>query len=76
MLYMGVIKEFARLIKSDLYILPSSIHELILLPFDDTKDKEALKRMVMEINGTQVAADEVLSDNVYIYSLKTDAIML
>jgi len=76
MIYKDVIKEFAQLIKSDIYILPSSIHEIILIPLEGSEDKERFKRMVIDINSSQVPADEVLSDSVYMYSLEKDAIVL
>ena len=76
MLYKDVIKDFANLINSDLYILPSSIHELILIPMENTIEKERFSQMVTEINTSQVPIEEVLSDHVYIYSLKTDTITM
>lgn len=76
LLYKDVIREFAEQIKSDLYILPSSIHEIILVPRSGLEDKEFFNRMVMDINCTQVPAEEVLSDNVYMYSLEKNAVFL
>lgn len=76
MLYKDVIKDFANLIKSDLYILPSSIHELILMPMENTTEKERFSQMVMEINSSQVPVEEILSDHVYIYSRETDTITM
>ncbi len=76
LIYKDVIKEFAQLIKSDLYILPSSIHEIILIPRDGTEDKDRFQRMVVEINSSQVPIEEVLSDKVYMYSLEKDAIIM
>jgi hypothetical protein len=75
-MYKDVIRDFARDIKSDIYILPSSIHEIILIPMESTDDKEHLQRMVVEINASQVPPEEVLSDRVYTYSLAQDAITL
>jgi hypothetical protein len=48
--------------------LPSSIHELILVPTIDHKSSKEYSDMVQEINATQVAFEEVLSDRVYYYS--------
>ncbi|NLZ82920.1 MAG: hypothetical protein GX915_04565 [Clostridiales bacterium] len=76
MLYDGLIGEFANKIQSDLYILPSSIHELILIPTQNNKNRNSLVEMVVEVNLTQVAPEEVLSDNVYYYSRKRNAIIL
>lgn len=67
MLYPDVIKAFAEKIDCDLYILPSSIHEVILVPALKKNSKEKLLEIVTEINATQVESSEVLADSVYIY---------
>ena len=54
----------------DFYVLPSSVHELILIPDTDDRTAEELKEIVMETNRTQVAPEEVLSDSVYYYCRK------
>lgn len=53
----------------DLYILPCSVHELILL-FADKKDikPDDLTEMVREVNKTQLRMDEVLSDHAYYWN--------
>ena len=56
------------LFRSNLYIIPSSIHEVILLPDSGKEpDATALKEMIREVNSTQVAPEEILSDNLYYY---------
>lgn len=75
-LYNNVLKKFADMIKSDLYILPSSVHETILLPSFEGMSKDELKEMVECVNATQVAPHEVLSDNVYFYDRAKDEISL
>lgn len=54
--------------RSSYYVLPSSVHEVILL-FQERKVESdgPLQRMVREINRTKVADDEVLSDRLYYY---------
>ncbi len=74
MLYDGLLSGFAKRVGGDFYILPSSIHEVILLPADGDMDAGSLAAMVREINRTKVAADEVLSDNVYRYNAGTDSV--
>lgn len=76
LLYPEVIRSFAEELKADLYILPSSIHEIILIPADQRMKVEALNRMVEEVNRTQVAEEEVLSDHVYYYSREKDMIFI
>jgi hypothetical protein len=61
-------REIAEMLDSDLIVLPSSIHEVIIMPKDDSLDIDSLIQMVQDINGSEVAADEILSNNVYVYS--------
>ena len=72
MLYSDVIKDFAKKMEKNLYILPSSIHEVILLPDDESQTKEELLEMVTDINRTQVEECEVLADSVYYYHKEKD----
>lgn len=53
------------------YILPSSIHEALILPFNEDIDKNYLKEMVHEVNSTIVDPLEFLSDSVYFYNAET-----
>jgi len=76
MLYEDVLCKFASQINSDFYILPSSIHEIILIPYQKDMKKETLTEMVKDVNRTQVAQDEILSDKVYLYSKEQNAILM
>lgn len=59
----------------DVYILPSSIHELIVLPIDEnTPSLSELEGLVQEVNQTQVAEQDFLSDHVYQYDSDTKEI--
>ncbi len=69
-LYEEGLHDLAELYKDDLYILPSSIHEVIVIPSND-QTPEALAEMVEEINATQVDIDERLSNQVYHYDRLT-----
>ena len=73
-LYEGVLKNIAQRLGSDLVILPSSVHEVILLPYEDERRMEGLERMVREINQTVLPEEEVLSDQVYVYNRETDKV--
>lgn len=73
-LYSEVLKTFADKIDSDLFILPSSVHEVIIIPKEDGMDWKKLQEMVVEVNSTQVEEVEVLSDSVYYYSREKDAL--
>lgn len=76
LLYKDILKDFSNQIKSDLYILPSSIHEVILVPFNKIISKKALNEMVVDVNRTQVSREEVLSDRVYYYSRQENAVTM
>lgn len=65
MIYPGLLKDFADRIGSGFYIIPSSVHEVLLLPSENTEDRENLKDMVKEINDTQMEAEEILSYSMY-----------
>ncbi len=60
--------HFQKMLGEDFYILPSSIHEAILVPESKAPCKDKLSEMVREINGSQVPEQEFLSDEVYLYS--------
>ena len=50
----------------DYYVLPSSVHEVILVPVSYGSDPYELREMVKSVNATQVADEDYLSDEVYI----------
>ena len=60
--------EVAERYQSDLAILPSSIHEILLIPVKEDMNFRELGTMVREINATQVSPEEVLSNHAYRYS--------
>ncbi len=75
MLYEGYFDKLARRIESDLYILPSSIHEVVAVP-DNGMDKDELRAIVRMINSSEVPEDEVLSENVYRYCRKEKRLVI
>lgn len=66
MLYEEQLHYLAKKLDDSLYILPSSVHEVIAIP-KASNDPEALSEMVTEINMTQLHFSERLSDQVYYY---------
>lgn len=66
----SVMREVAKTVKlKEFFILPSSIHEVLVVTLPDAKADE-LKAMVMDVNATQVAPRDRLSDSVYYYDGK------
>lgn len=70
MLYENLLKDLSDRIGRNLYILPSSVHEILLVPAMDVVSREELSEMVREVNET-LLPEEVLSDHVYYFSRKT-----
>ena len=75
-LYSGQLEAIAREVEDDFYLLPSSIHEIIILPKKYGTDEEYLSQMVDEINHEQVDIEEILSNHAYLYSRLTKEITL
>ena len=70
------IREFAKQQDCDVYILPSSVHELLLLRADfPNVEPEYLKEMVCEVNATEVSNEDFLCDGAFKYELATDKII-
>jgi len=70
-----VLSELAEKVGSDLFILPSSIHEVIAISVKD-KDPKDMTAMVQEVNAGQVAPEEQLSDHVYVFDAVTKEIRM
>ena len=49
-------------------VLPSSVHETIVLPSKEEAEYGRLADMVQAVNDTMVEAEERLSNHVYVYS--------
>ena len=64
-------KQVGEFMKGDFFILPSSIHETLILPDNGAFDVHELNAMVKEINATQVDLSDRLSDKVQFCDGKT-----
>lgn len=67
LLYPHVLEEAAEKLGGSFYVLPSSIHEVILFKDSGHENTKGLKEMIREANDTQVATEEILSDYPYYY---------
>ena len=74
--YPGVIDRISEILGVGFYILPSSVHEVIILPDIGQHNAEDLKNMVMQANRTVVEPKDVLSDNVWYYNYNFDEIQI
>lgn len=75
-IYPNLLQHYAAEAQTDFYILPSSIHEVILVPTLENSDYQELSEMVQEVNDTQLQDDEILSTHAYYYSRKENEITM
>ncbi|MBD5498403.1 MAG: hypothetical protein HDR11_11655 [Lachnospiraceae bacterium] len=73
-LYPDILRQISECLGADLYILPSSTHEVILMPDNAGADAAELLKMVCEVNRKSVLPEEFLADNVYHYDREEDAV--
>ena len=52
----------------DLYVIPSSIHEMLLIRPDEGMCPEKLNSMIQDVNQMVVSPDEILADHAYYFS--------
>ena len=62
-----VMEKIAEQIQSDFFVLPSSIHEIIVVPTDSDNQLSEMSEMVTEVNKTSVEDQDYLSDRAYYY---------
>lgn len=76
LLYPDALQEISDTLGDNLFLLPSSIHEVILVPASAVENPSELRETVHEVNLTEVAQDEILSDSVYYYERNTNRVTL
>lgn len=76
LLYPHLLSHISKIFRKNFYVLPSSVHECILVPDQGQYSRIELTRMVREVNQTQVEADEILSDQVYYYDRQEEKLMM
>ena len=74
MAYPDVIKNFADRLEQDLIILPSSIHEVLIVADSNTYNYEDMSRLVKDINDSEVPVEDRLSNQIYRYSREQNQI--
>lgn len=69
------IKKLSDMYDSDLYILPSSLHEVLVCSTIGA-DVDYLRETVGMVNGTEVRPEDKLGDSVYIYNRKNGKVAI
>ena len=73
----GVLCHAAEELSAErLVILPSSVHEVLLVVADVEMDMSHFNNMVREVNSSEVMPEEVLSDHVYVYDRESDEVKI
>lgn len=75
-LYPQLLKELAGYFGRSFYILPSSIHELLLVADDGHFQETDMLHMVAEVNQECVLPEEILSDHIYHYDREKEAVRM
>ena len=63
-------EDISEKLGGDFVVIPSSIHEVIVIPMNEDIDRGQIEGMIQEVNAGQVAPEERLSDHAYQYDSK------
>ncbi len=75
MMYPDLLRKIGEELEENYYILPSSVHETIIVAESEAPGNEELCEMIEEINETQVEEEEVLSNRAYYYECDTGKLL-
>ena len=71
-LYSDLVKRLSQSLGKDLLVIPSSIHELLILEDQGGGHADSVREFVCGINRSELKPEDILSDSVYRYSLEKD----
>lgn len=74
-LYEDVLKLLSKKFDSDIIVIPSSIHEALIIPKTDRMSMEYIKELIQTVNTEQVSLSERLSDHPYLYKRDEDELV-
>lgn len=75
MFYPDVLNDIRKQLKAELIIIPSSIHETIIVPYNDVMSERDISSIIQEVNTNELRPEEVLSDKAYMYQSATREIV-
>lgn len=75
-LYDNVIRNFAKVQDCNVFILPASIHEVLLVPENVETEPQLLKELVLDANLSAVGLIDLLSDNIYYFDRAKDEVVI
>ena len=74
--YTDCLKSFAASVGRDVFVLPSSIHEVLLIPVEEDVSAWDMRQVVEAVNHQLVSEEEVLSNHVYRYLYSCDKLII
>ncbi len=74
MLYKDQLANIGRLLRENYYVIPSSVHEVLIIAESEVPCKELLDDMIQEINEEYIEQEEILSGHAYYYDCITGKI--
>lgn len=75
-LYEKRLHNIGMLLGQNYYVLPSSIHEVLIIPESEVPCRKFLDDMVAEMNEVHVDPEEILTNHAYYYDRKTDKLKI
>ena len=74
--YSDTMKKVYEILNDDFYVLPSSRHEVIIVPHSIAPSLKGMEQMVQEINTSQLEPVDVLHNHVLFYDNQTGTLQL
>lgn len=62
----NLMDRIKKIVGSEYYVIPSSIHEVLILPMDPEFDYVELESMIQEVNETSLDPMDILSNKAYV----------
>lgn len=75
-LNISVLQKFAAETGKSLYLIPSSVHEIIILPEMNDMEPDEVEQMVWKVNQEEVEPQDRLSNSVYLFDKDTQAVWI
>lgn len=66
-LYPGLLEKLGKRMENGFYIIPSSIHEVLIMEKTGLESPREMRQIIYEVNRQHVAVEEVLSDSLYYF---------
>ena len=73
----SIAERIGRILEADYYIIPSSVHELIIIPAEGSEIcPDEINEMIQTVNRDMVSREEVLSEHCYKYLREDNKIII